>query len=174
MANFYLDNPSMKHHLHHPLMQRIVELKELGYADKDKYDYAPQDFEDAMDSYEKVLEIVGEICGGSSLPMLRADQTMSPSVANGRVTYAKGTQENLDAVRKAGLMGIAMPLRYDGLNFPIVPYIMAADMVSRADAGFENLWGLRDWRKRAMNSVTTTSVNVISRAFVLEKRCRWT
>jgi len=60
------------------------------------------------------------------------------------VTYAKGTQENLDAVRKAGLMGIAMPRRYDGLNFPIVPYIMAADMVSRADAGFENLWGLQD------------------------------
>ena len=63
MANFYLDNPSLKHHLHHPLMERIVELKERGFADKDKYDYAPQDFEDAMDSYEKVLEIVGEICG---------------------------------------------------------------------------------------------------------------
>lgn len=63
MANFYTDNPSLKHHLHHPLMKRIVELKERGYADKDTYDYAPIDFEDAMDSYEKVLEIVGEICG---------------------------------------------------------------------------------------------------------------
>lgn len=144
MANFYLDNPSMKHHLHHPLMQRIVELKERGYADKDKYDYAPQDFEDAMDSYEKVLEIVGEICGEIIAPNAEGVDHEGPSVANGRVTYAKGTQENLDAVRKAGLMGIAMPRRYDGLNFPIVPYIMAADMVSRADAGFENLWGLQD------------------------------
>ena len=144
MANFYLDNPSMKHHLHHPLMQRIVELKERGYADKDKFDYAPQDFEDAMDSYEKVLEIVGEICGEIIAPNAEGVDHEGPSVANGRVTYAKGTQENLDAVRKAGLMGIAMPRRYDGLNFPIVPYIMAADMVSRADAGFENLWGLQD------------------------------
>ena len=49
MANFYTDNPSLKHHLHHPLMKRIVELKERGYADKDTYDYAPIDFEDAMD-----------------------------------------------------------------------------------------------------------------------------
>lgn len=144
MANFYLDNPSLKHHLHHPLMERIVELKERGFADKDKYDYAPQDFEDAMDSYEKVLEIVGEICGDIIAPNAESVDHEGPSVANGRVTYAKGTQENLDAVRKAGLMGIAMPRRYDGLNFPIVPYIMAADMVSRADAGFENLWGLQD------------------------------
>ena len=144
MANFYLDNPSLKHHLHHPLMERIVELKERGFADKDKYDYAPQDFEDAMDSYEKVLEIVGEICGDIIAPNAESVDHEGPSVANGRVTYAKGTQENLDAVRKAGLMGIAIPRRYDGLNFPIVPYIMAADMVSRADAGFENLWGLQD------------------------------
>ena len=144
MANFYLDNPSLKHHLHHPLMERIVELKERGFADQDKYDYAPQDFEDAMDSYEKVLEIVGEICGDIIAPNAESVDHEGPSVANGRVTYAKGTQENLDAVRKAGLMGIAMPRRYDGLNFPIVPYIMAADMVSRADAGFENLWGLQD------------------------------
>ena len=144
MANFYLDNPSLKHHLHHPLMERIVELKERGFADKDKYDYAPQDFEDAMDSYEKVLEIVGEICGDIIAPNAESVDHEGSSVANGRVTYAKGTQENLDAVRKAGLMGIAMPRRYNGLNFPIVPYIMAADMVSRADAGFENLWGLQD------------------------------
>ena len=144
MANYYLDNPSLKHHLHHPLMQRIVELKERGFADKDKYDYAPQDFEDAIDSYEKVLEMVGEICGEIIAPNAESVDHEGPTVANGRVTYAKGTQENLDAVRKAGLMGIAMPRRYGGLNFPIVPYIMAADMVSRADAGFENLWGLQD------------------------------
>lgn len=125
-------------------MQRIVELKERGYADKDIYDYAPFDFEDAMDSYEKVLEIVGEICGEIIAPNAEGVDHDGPSVANGRVTYAPGTQQNLDAVRQAGLMGIAMPRRYSGLNFPIVPYIMAADMVSRADAGFENLWGLQD------------------------------
>lgn len=144
MANFYTDNPSLKHHLHHPLMKRIVELKERGYADKDTYDYAPIDFEDAMDSYEKVLEIVGEICGEIIAPNAEGVDHEGPTVANGRVTYASGTQQNLDAVRKAGLMGIAMPRRYNGLNFPIVPYIMAADLVSRADAGFENLWGLQD------------------------------
>lgn len=144
MANFYLDTPSLKHHLRHPMMKRIVELKERNYSDKDKFDYAPVDFEDAMDSYDKVLEIVGEICGEIIWPNAEGVDHDGPTVENGRVTYAVGTQENLEAVRKAGLMGIAMPRRYDGLNFPIVPYIMAADIVARADAGFENLWGLQD------------------------------
>lgn len=144
MANFYLDNPSMKHHLHHPLMKRIVELKERNYRDKDVCDYAPIDFEDAMDSYEKVLEIVGEICGDIIAPNAESVDHDGPTVKDGRVSYAAGTKQNLDAVVKAGLMGVAMPRRYTGLNFPIVPYIMAADIVSRADAGFENLWGLQD------------------------------
>ena len=144
MANFYLDNPSMKHHLHHPLMKRIVELKERNYRDKDVCDYAPIDFEDAMDSYEKVLEIVGEICRDIIAPNAESVDHDGPTVKDGRVSYAAGTKQNLDAVVKAGLMGVAMPRRYTGLNFPIVPYIMAADLVSRADAGFENLWGLQD------------------------------
>ena len=144
MANFYSDTPSLRHHLHHPLMRRIVELKEREFKDKDEYDYAPIDFDDAMDSYERVLEMVGEISAEVIAPNAESVDQEGPTVANGRVTYARGTQENLDAVRKAGLMGMAMPRRYGGLNFPIVPYIMAADIVSRADAGFENLWGLQD------------------------------
>ena len=144
MDNLYLDNPSYKHHLHHPLMKRIVELKERNYADKDKFDYAPIDFEDAMDSYEKVLEIVGEICATTIAPNAEGVDHDGPTVENGRVTYARGTQENLDAVRKAGLMGISMPRRYGGLNFPNVAYIMAAEMVSDADAGFGNIWALQD------------------------------
>ncbi|MDR0835699.1 MAG: acyl-CoA dehydrogenase family protein, partial [Tannerella sp.] len=144
MANFYTDNPTFKHHLHHPLMKRIVELKEREYRDKDEYDYAPQDFEDAMDNYEKILEIVGEISGEIVAPNAEDVDHDGVTLSNGRVTYAAGTQQNLDAVRKAGLTGISMPRRYGGLNFPIVPYIMAADIVSQADAGFENLWGLQD------------------------------
>jgi alkylation response protein AidB-like acyl-CoA dehydrogenase len=144
MANFYTDTPELKHHLNHPLMQRIVELKERNYADKEKYDYAPQDFEDAMDSYDKVLEIVGEVCGEIVWPNAEGVDHDGPKCENGRVEYAPGTSVNLDATRKAGLMGMAMPRRFGGLNFPIVPYIMAADIVSRADAGFENLWGLQD------------------------------
>ena len=144
MANFYTDTPQLKHHLNHPLMKRIVELKERNYQDKDKFDYAPQDFEDAMDSYHQVLEIVGEICGDIIAPNAEGVDQEGPTVSNGRVKYAKGTQENLDAARNAGLMGMALPREFGGLNFPVVPYIMAADIVSRADAGFQNLWGLQD------------------------------
>lgn len=144
MANFYNDNPDLKHHLTHPMMEKIVALKERNYTDAEKFDYAPLNFEDAMDSYDKVLEVVGEICGESIASRAEDVDHQGPHVENGHVVYADGTQENLDVCRKAGLMGMAMPRRYGGLNFPITPYIMAADIVSRADTGFENLWGLQD------------------------------
>jgi alkylation response protein AidB-like acyl-CoA dehydrogenase len=144
MANFFTDNPELQFHLTHPLMEKIVALKERNFADKDKFDYAPVDFEDAMDSYEKVLEIVGEICGDIVAPNAESVDQEGPKIVNNEVIYAKGTQENLDALVEAGLMGITLPRKYEGLNFPIVPYIMAADVVSRADAGFVNIWGLQD------------------------------
>ena len=144
MANFFTDNPDLQHHLNHPMMRRIVELKERNFADADKYDYAPRDFEDAMDSYEKVLEIVGDVCGNVIAENAADVDQNGPHVENGRVVYAEGTKKNLETCRKAGLMGMAMPRRFGGLNFPITPYIMAADIVARADAGFENLWGLQD------------------------------
>lgn len=144
MANYYNDNEALKHYLSHPMMKKIVELKERNFADADKYDYAPQNFDDAMDSYDRVLDIVGDICANVIAENAEEVDHEGPVVKNGRVTYAAGTQRNLDACRKAGLMGMSMPRRLGGLNFPITPYIMAADMVSRADAGFENLWGLQD------------------------------
>ena len=144
MANFYTDNPELRFHLNHPLMKKIVALKERNFTEKDKFDYAPVDFEDAMDNYEKVLEVVGEICGDIVAPNAEGIDAEGPQVVNGRVIYAKGTQENLDALNKAGLMGMTLPRKYEGLNFAIVPYVMAADVVSRADAGFVNIWGLQD------------------------------
>lgn len=144
MANFYNDNSSLKFHLNHPMMQKLVTLKERNFTDKEKYDYAPIDFEDAMDSYERVLEVVGEICSDIIAPNAESIDAEGPEVIDGRVKYARGTQQNIDALIKAGLMGITLPRRFGGLNFSIVPYIMAADIVSRADAGFVNIWGLQD------------------------------
>ncbi len=144
MANFYTDTPELKFHLTHPLMQKIVTLKERNFTEREKFDYAPLDFEDAMDSYDKVLEIVGDICANTVAPNAEGVDAEGPKLTDGHVTYATGTQKNLDAIIQAGLMGITLPRKFDGLNFPIVPYIMAADIVSRADAGFVNIWGLQD------------------------------
>ncbi len=144
MANFYTDNPELKFHLTHPLMKKIVTLKERDFADKDTFDYAPVDFEDAMDHYDRVLEIVGDICANVIDPNAENVDAEGPKVVDGHVQYATGTDKNLEALVKAGLMGITLPRKYEGLNFPIIPYIMAADIVSRADAGFVNIWGLQD------------------------------
>jgi len=144
MANYYNDNEDLKFHLNHPLMKEIVELKENNFEDKDNYDYAPIDFEDTMDNYEKVLEIIGEISGEIMAPNAESVDKYGPELIDNKVKYAKGTQENLDAIIQSKLFGMSLPRKYNGLNFPIVPYVMSAEIVSRADAGFANIWGLQD------------------------------
>lgn len=144
MANFFLDNKDIQFHLDHPLMKKIVELKEQGFRDKATYDYAPVDFEDAIDSYRKVLEIVGDVAANTIAVNADSVDKEGPRVENDRVIYARGTQENHDMLTQAGVYGISLPRRFGGLNFPLVPYVMTCELVSRADAGFGNIWGLQD------------------------------
>ena len=144
MANFYTDNEALKFQLTNPEMDRIIELKEDGFADKDKYDYAPQDVEDARDDYDKVMDIVGEIAGDVLAVNADGVDSEGPHVENNRVRYASGIQQDHDALTQAGVYGISLPRKYNGLNFPMVPYVMAGEMISRGDAGFGNIWGLQD------------------------------
>ena len=144
MANFYTDNEDIKFHLGHPLMEKIVALKEQNYTQAEKYEDAPRDYEDAFDNYDKVLEIVGDICGEIVAVNAESVDNEGPQVIDGHVQYAAGTQQNIDVINQAGLNGISLPREYNGLNFPIVPFIMAAEIVARADAGLQNIWGLQD------------------------------
>ncbi|RRD79295.1 acyl-CoA dehydrogenase [Alloprevotella sp. OH1205_COT-284] len=144
MANHYTEHPELRFELNHPLMKRIVELKERDFRDKDEYDTAPLDFEDAMDNYDRVLDIVGEISGTIIADNAEGVDIEGPHHEGCRVRYASGTQRNLDAMVSAGLNGMTMPRRYNGLNFPIMPYTMCAELVAASDAGFGNIWSLQD------------------------------
>ncbi len=144
MANFFEDNPSLLFQLDHPLMQRIVELKENHFSGENREAYAPQDYADALENYRQVLGIVGEICGDVLAANAERVDAEGPTVVDGRVHYHPGTQQNHDALAQAGLYGMSLPREFGGLNFPMVPYVMAAELVSRADGGFANIWGLQD------------------------------
>ena len=143
MANFYTDHPEYDFYLNHPEMQRVVELKERNFADKDKYEDAPVDFEDAIENYKRVLEITGDIAANIIEPNSEDVDLEGPHLVDGRMHYASKTYDNIEATRQAGLWGISMPRRYNGLNMPITPYSMASEIVSAADAGFQNIWSLQ-------------------------------
>ena len=144
MANYYTDHPELEFHLTHPLMKRIVELKERNFADKDEYADAPVDYEDAIENYKRVLEITGDIAANILEPNSEEVDAEGPHLVDGRMHYASKTYENLDATRNAGLWGLSMPRRYGGLNMPVTPYSMASELVAAADAGFQNIWSLQD------------------------------
>lgn len=144
MANFFSDNKNLLFHLQNADMERIVNLKERNFLDAESYVEAPASYEEAMENYKLVLEIVGEIAADLIAPNAESVDAEGPKVVNNEIHYASGTLQNHNALRDAGLYGMALPRKYNGLNFPYLPYVMAAEIISRADAGFANIWGLQD------------------------------
>jgi len=143
MANYYSDHPEIAFHLNHPLMARIVELKEKGFADAKEFEYAPVDLGDAIENYKQILDITGDVAANIIAPNSESVDLEGPHLENGRMIYASKTVENIDATRKAGLWGVSMPRRYGGLNLPNVIFSMLSEVISAADAGFQNIWSLQ-------------------------------
>ena len=141
--NYYTDHPEIAFHLNNPLMKRIVDLKERDYADKDTYADAPVNFEDAIENYKRLLDITGDVAANIIEPNSEAVDLEGPHLVDGRMQYASKTYENLDATRKAGLWGISMPRRFGGLNVPNIVFSMLSEVISAADAGFQNVWSLQ-------------------------------
>ena len=143
MANYYSDHPEIAFHLNHPLMERIVELKEKNYEDKAKFEDAPVDYNDAIENYKQILDITGDVAANIIEPNSESVDLEGPHLENGRMIYASKTFENLDATRKAGLHGVSMPRRYGGLNLPNTVFSMLSEVISAADAGYQNIWSLQ-------------------------------
>ncbi len=143
MANYYTDHPEIEFHLNHPLMKRVVDLKERNYAEKDQFEDAPVNYEDAIENYKRLLDITGDVAANIIEPNSEDVDLEGPHLENGRMIYASKTFENLDATRKAGLWGLSMPRRYGGLNLPNAVFSMASEIISAADAGFQNIWSLQ-------------------------------
>ena len=143
LMNYYTDHPEIAFHLNHPLMKRIVELKERNYADAATHADAPVNYEDAIENYKRILDITGDITANIIAPNSEAVDQEGPHLIDNRMHYASKTLENIQATRQAGLWGVSMPRQYGGLNLPNVVFSMLSELIAAADAGFQNIWSLQ-------------------------------
>lgn len=144
MSNFFTDNPDLMFTLENIEMEELVALREDQYKQAEKFDYAPENFEDAKDNYKRVLTEIGEITGERIAPRARQVDEEGPTLKDGVVKYHPLTDKNLKDLKDAGVMGVLLPRQYGGLNFPTTIYTMMTEMVARADASLQNLIGLQD------------------------------
>jgi alkylation response protein AidB-like acyl-CoA dehydrogenase len=143
MENFYQDNEDIQFFFKHLDWSGIVNLQELDFKDKERYDYAPEDLADAVDNYDRVLKVVGEIAAEYSAPRSEQVDLNGTSFEEGKVSYATGISESLQILAKSDLMGMTLPRKYGGLNFPTIIFAMANEIIARADASLQNLFGLQ-------------------------------
>ena len=142
--NFYTDNESLSFYLHHPDMEKVVSVKEKDFAEAGTHPEAPADTEEAVGQYDMILNLLGGIAGDVIAPNAEEVDHVGPTLEGGRVNYAPGTRRNLDTLVQAGLYGMSLERKYNGLNFPRVAEVMAAEIIARADVGFATIWGLTD------------------------------
>jgi len=144
MANYFLDNPDIHFHFNRFNLQEIVSIAEDEYAQSKQFRDAPVNYGDAMENYRKVLEVVGDLAANRVAPRAADVDHEGAQWHDGKVTYASGTKKNLEELSKADLMGMILPRKYGGLNFPFTIYMMAVEVMSRADASLMNIFGLQD------------------------------
>jgi len=146
MANFFDDNEDIRFLFDHLDLSGIATAQEDGFTRHDGpgREYAPLDARDAIDNYRRVLTIAGDVTANSIAPRA-ADVDVQGNTLNddGTVTLNACTRENLKALAQADLMGLTLPRRYGGLNFPSLVYTMVTEIISRADASLMNLFGLQ-------------------------------
>jgi alkylation response protein AidB-like acyl-CoA dehydrogenase len=143
VKNFYQDNEDIQFFFKYLDWQRIVTLHELDFEDKEQYEYAPENSVDAVDSYERVLNVLGEIAAEYIAPRSEEVDLNGASFEAGKVSYTKGTSDSLNLLAKSDLMGMTLPRKYGGLNFPSIVFTMANEIIARADASLQNLFGLQ-------------------------------
>lgn len=144
MPNFYTENPDIKFHFDRLDLKEVLEISEDNYKQREQFDYAPENYEDAIENFDKVLEIIGDISGNFINERASGVDAEGAHYENGNVRYAKGTEENLNRLAQADVRGMILPRRFGGLNFPFSIYVMAIEVVSRADASLMNIFGLQD------------------------------
>ncbi len=144
MGNFFSDNRDLVFTLENLDLAEVVSMVENNYQFAKEYENAPVDFADALDNYRRVLDVVGNICADRIEPRARTVDAEGPEFENGKVTYHPLTAMNLKDLNDAGLMGVMLGHKYGGLNFPVSVYTMMTEMVSRADASLQNIFGLQD------------------------------
>ncbi len=144
MPNFFLDNPDIQFHFNALELKEIVRLTEDDYAQSRRFNYAPVNYEDAIENYRKVLEVVGDLGGNHVAPRASGVDRDGATLTDGHVSYAEGTTKNVEELSQADLMGMILPREYGGLNFPFTIYMMTTEVLARADASLMNIFGLQD------------------------------
>ena len=130
MANFYRDNDDIRFYMDQGLnWGPLVELTEYGFADPDGFENS----EEAVEFYRDILDMVGDFVAQQIAPSAAAVDRAGVTLQDGVVTVAPETEEIFEQIKDLDLHGMCVPRDLDGMNCPMLLYMMTIEMFSRAD-----------------------------------------
>ena len=141
--NFFTDNQDLSFIFENTDLEAIVSGYEDGFREHDRFDYAPSDYADARDSYRRVLTLAGDMAARIIAPLSKALDDEHTTISNGATVYSPALARCVQAFSQAELMGCCISRQYGGLNLPTFIFTMLVEIISRADGGLQNVFGLQ-------------------------------
>ena len=142
--NYFTDNIALQNQLDKLDLEEVVDILEDGYRYQTEYPAAPRNYADAKENYRLLLEVLGDICANQIAPRAAEADEEGAQFEDGKVTYAAATQEGLELLRQAELMGPMLPWEYGGLNTPTTILQMMIEIISRAEPGLMSIFALQE------------------------------
>jgi hypothetical protein len=141
MANFYTDNKDLAF-----LMDQVIDWDAI-LALKEKFGDEECPYADAAEAKAMFLDTlrdpVGELAANRIAPRAEEIDDIGCKCENGQVIFPEALQRNLKDLCDAQLMGMTIPRRFGGMQFPETVYTAAIEVISQADASLMNFFGLQ-------------------------------
>jgi 3-(methylthio)propanoyl-CoA dehydrogenase len=151
--NFYLDNPDLQYHIEQGIdWAEILRMRgDLGGGDSP---YATVE-EAAAVFRDMMVDPIGTLAAQRIAPRAAEVDEIGCRYENGAVVFPDALKRNLKDLCDAQLMGLTLPAKYGGLNFPETFYMAAIETISRADASLMNFFGLQGGIAETINHFAT-------------------
>ncbi|MCP5497855.1 MAG: acyl-CoA dehydrogenase family protein, partial [Leptospiraceae bacterium] len=154
MANIYEETSDILFQIEHcidwdkviPLRERnFVDAKEYEKTKDGRYENAPTNTEEAIESYKTILEAFGDIISTELLPYTQEIDKKGLTLKDGKVTFPEPMTRFINTLRDSGLLPFAHRREYGGYNLsfvarqPIMEMVYGSDIATGIVMGYFNM-----------------------------------
>lgn len=134
-TNFYEDNADLRWYVEHGIdwktLLPYVEWKGFGEEQAEAGGY--QSVDEALETYQEILTMVGAFAANEIAPHAASLDAEGLRLEGGEIVAPGVHDQIFNGIKELGLHALCVPRELDGMNAPLMLYMLTAEVFSRAD-----------------------------------------
>lgn len=129
-ANFYEDNKDIQFYVNKYIdWKPLVTLTEYDFKATDCFPST----EEALDTYKRILEMVGDFAANEVAPHAHEIDQNPPYIKDGVVHFPDRLESVFKKIKSLELHGMCLPRSLGGMNCPYLLFLLSNELLARAD-----------------------------------------